>query len=164
MKITSIGLSYKQYPKSRVSKNKACLSAFEYKSADIFSFSGKKKASVKKIGIIQSSSPTELERNIQSNLGVEPVDSVVKKFQNGETYVNIKDKVRGKDVYLMQSNAGSVNDNLMEMYLKADAAKRAGANRVIAVMPNFDYARQEKKTESFVKFERFFMELPPLFP
>lgn len=45
----------------------------------------------------------------------------------------------------MPATRNNVNDNLMETYLKADAAKRAGADRVIAIMPNFDYARQEKE-------------------
>ena len=145
MKITAISFS-NQYLKRNGCKNKVRTSAPEYKSADVFYFGSKSNLS-KKIGIISSTQPTELEQNIEKSLGIQPLQSVIKKFQNGETYVNIVDKVRGKDIYLMPANDGNVNDNLMETYLKADAAKRAGANRVVAIMPNFDYARQEKRTE-----------------
>ena len=55
--------------------------------------------------------------------------------------------MRNKNVFLMPTIGTAVNDNLMETYLKADAAKRMGANRVVAVIPNFPYGRQERKTE-----------------
>lgn len=99
------------------------------------------------IAIIPSSRPTKLEENIERKLKVNPTSTVVKKFANGETYVNIRDDVRNKDVYLMPTLGKEVNDNLMEMYLKADASKRMGANKVVAVLPNFPYSRQERKTE-----------------
>ena len=123
------------------------MSAPKSLGADIFCFKGGN-ALADKIGIIPSSTPTPLERQIETKLGVAPTKTVVKKFANGETYVNIAGDVRNKDVYLMPVTGSSVNDNLMETYLKADAAKRAGADKVIAVMPSFDYARQERKTEA----------------
>ena len=147
MRITALGKSFYNYPKSNVfASNKAIMSAPKSNGADIFCFRGGN-ALVDKIGIIPSSTPTPLEKQIEDKLGVEPTRTVVKKFANGETYVNIAGNVRNKDVYLMPVGGSSVNDNLMETYLKADAAKRAGAERVIAVMPSFDYARQERKTE-----------------
>ena len=95
-----------------------------------------------KINIIPASTPTTLEANIAAKLRIKPTPTVVKKFANGETYVNIQEDVRNQDVYIMPVASHSVNDNLMETYLKADAARRMGAHRVIAVLPNFPYGRR----------------------
>ena len=111
-------------------------------------FTGKKRVlSREDIKIIPASNPTGLEKSIENKLNVEPTPTVIKKFANGETYVNIKEDMRNKDVYIMPATGTAVNDNLMETYLKADAARRMGANRVVAIMPNFPYGRQERKTE-----------------
>lgn len=99
------------------------------------------------IRLIPSSVKTDLERSIVERIKIDPTPTVIKKFANGETYVNIKGDMRNKDVYLMPTIGHQVNDNLMETYLKADAARRMGANRVVAVLPNFPYGRQERKTE-----------------
>ena len=146
MKITALGRPFYHHPKSFVSANKVSISAPISKGADIFCFKGSAAFS-DKVKIIPSSTPTDLEKQIEKKTGISPVETAVKKFKNGETYVNIAGDVRGKDVYLMPSGGSNVNDNLMETYLKADAAKRAGADRVIAVIPNFDYARQERRSE-----------------
>ena len=147
MRITSLGRPFYHYPKSSISANNAFVSAPKSLSgADIFCYKGSEKLG-DKIGIIPSTSQTSLEKNIQTNLGVKPIPTEVKKFKNGETYVNIQGNVRGKDIYLMPASSPNVNDNLMETYLKADAAKRGGAKKVIAILPGFDYARQEKRTQ-----------------
>lgn len=147
MKITAVGRPFYNYPKSNAPVNKkSSLSVPKFQGADIFCFTGSSHAS-SKVCIVPSSNPTNLEQGIKQKTGIDPVDTVVKSFKNGETYVNIAGDVRGKDVYLMPASGERVNDNLIETYLKADAAKRAGAKRVIAVLPNFDYARQEKRTE-----------------
>ena len=99
------------------------------------------------IRLIPSSMRTPLEESIAKLMDMVPTPTVVKKFANGETYVNIMGDMRNKDVFLMPTVGRAVNDNLMETYLKADAAKRMGANRVVAVMPNFPYGRQERKTQ-----------------
>ncbi len=99
------------------------------------------------IRIIPSSKPTDLEKSIENELRINPTETVTKKFANGETYVNIKDDMRNKDVFIMSNSGNEVNDNLMEVYLKADAAKRMGANKIVAILPNFPYARQERKSE-----------------
>lgn len=101
----------------------------------------------KDIRIIPSSNPTDLERSIEDKIQIQPSPTVVKKFANGETYVNIKEDMRNKDVYIIGTTGTTVNDNLMETYLKADASRRMGANRIIAVLPNFPYGRQERKSE-----------------
>lgn len=144
MKITAIGLGkpFFNYPKSYGCK-KATVSAPQSKGADIFCFKGGNLSD--RIGIVTTTKPTPLERSLEKQLGVKPLETTVKKFQNGEIYVNIGGNIKGKDIYLMPAGGKNVNDNLMETYLKADAAKRAGARKVVAVMPNFDYARQEKR-------------------
>jgi len=110
-------------------------------------FTGRNIMGKEAIRLIPSSIETELERSIERGLDILPTPVEVKKFANGETYVNILGDMRNRDVFLMPVSGRTVNDNLMETYLKADAAKRMGANRVVAVMPNFPYARQERKTQ-----------------
>ena len=99
------------------------------------------------VRIIPSSNQTDLEKSIEEKIQIPPTPTTVKKFANGETYVNIQEDMRNKDVYIMPTTGSAVNDNLMETYLKADAARRMGANRVVALLPNFPYGRQERKTE-----------------
>lgn len=68
-----------------------------------------------------------------------------KQFASGEFYCQIKDNIRGADVFLLQSLCSPVNDNLMQLIIMADAAKRASAGRLTAVIPYFGYARQDRK-------------------
>lgn len=110
-------------------------------------FKGRQIMGREAIRLIPSSIPSDLEKSIAQHIDIIPSPTTIKKFANGETYVNILEDMRNKDVYLMPVIGKAINDNLMETYLKADAAKRMGANRVVAVMPNFPYARQERKTE-----------------
>lgn len=68
-----------------------------------------------------------------------------KQFASGEFYCQIKDNIRGADVFLLQSLCAPVNDNLMQLLIMADAARRASAGRLTAVIPYFGYARQDRK-------------------
>lgn len=68
-----------------------------------------------------------------------------RQFASGEWYCQIKDNVRGADVFLMQSLSKPVNDNLMQLIIMADAARRASAGRITAVIPYLGYARQDRK-------------------
>ena len=97
--------------------------------------------------LIPSSAPGSLEENISMKLGLNPSKTIIKKFANGETYVNILEDMRNKDVFIMQTSGPQINDNLMETYLKADASRRMGARKIVAIMPNFPYARQERRVE-----------------
>lgn len=110
-------------------------------------FKGRQVMGKESIRLIPSSKKTELEKSIEENIGIKATPTTVKRFANGETYVNIQEDMRNKDVYILPTVGTAVNDNLMETYLKADAARRMGANRVVAIMPNFPYGRQERKTE-----------------
>ena len=110
-------------------------------------FKGRNFMGRESIRLIPSSVRTQLEENISKLIDIRPSVTEIKKFANGETYVNICEDMRNKDVFLMPTIGHAINDNLMETFLKADAAKRMGANRVVAVMPNFPYGRQERKTQ-----------------
>ena len=117
MKITALGRPFYHYPKSNAFISKVSMSAPKSQGADIFCFKGASTLS-DKASIIPSSNPTDLEYQVEKNTGIVPVDTVVKKFKNGETYVNIAGNIRGKDVYIMPAGGNNVNDNLMETYLK----------------------------------------------
>jgi ribose-phosphate pyrophosphokinase len=70
---------------------------------------------------------------------------VVERFPNGEIRVEIKETVRGRDVFVIQPTSPPVNDNIMELLIMIDAFKRASANSITAVIPYFGYAKQDKK-------------------
>ncbi len=83
--------------------------------------------------------------SIAKNLNLDMEIEQSKILLMGETYVKINDDVQGKDVYLVQPSASPVNDSIMELLLMADAAKRANAKQVIAVIPYMGYERQDRK-------------------
>ena len=71
--------------------------------------------------------------------------AAVSRFSDGEVSVQLLDTVRGKDVFVLQSTCAPTNDNLMELLLMIDAAKRASAKSIVAVVPYFGWARQDRK-------------------
>ena len=72
--------------------------------------------------------------------------AVVGLWRNGETRVKLEENVRGSDVFIIQAMCEPANHNLMEMLMMIDAARRASASRITAVIPYYAYAKQEKKT------------------
>ncbi|XP_007537841.1 ribose-phosphate pyrophosphokinase 3 [Erinaceus europaeus] len=100
------------------------------------------------IKIFSGSSHQDLSQKIADRLGLELSKVVTKKFSNQETSVEIGESVRGKDIYILQSGCGEINDNLMELLIMINACKTASASRVTAVIPCFPYARQDKKDNS----------------
>src|ERR1700728_2242943 len=78
-------------------------------------------------------------------LGMQRGQALVKRFADGEVYVQIQENVRGCDVFVMQPTCRPVDEHLMELLLMIDAFKRASARRITAVMPYFGYARQDRK-------------------
>jgi len=89
----------------------------------------------------------ELAKKIAAHLGQELADVNVTSFPDGESFVQINENIRGEDVYLIQPTCPATNHNLMEMLIMVDAAKRASAGRITAVMPFFGYARQDRKDQ-----------------
>ena len=81
-------------------------------------------------------------QTICNHLGVPAAKILLSKFSVGETRVEIGESVRGKDVYIIQSGAGKVNDHLMELLITISACKTASAKKVTAVLPLFPYSRQ----------------------
>jgi len=88
-----------------------------------------------------------LARDICSYLGTELGNATVSSFPDGETFVKINENIRGRDVFIIQPTCPPTNQNLMELLIMVDAARRASAARVTAVMPFFGYARQDRKDQ-----------------
>ncbi len=87
----------------------------------------------------------ELAQKISAYLSIPLGQAVVKTFSDGEIYVEIKENVRGADVFVIQPTCPPVNDHLMELLIMVDALRRASARRITAVMPYYGYARQDRK-------------------
>ena len=100
------------------------------------------------IKIFAGNSSKKLAQAICEQLDLELGKMEVGKFSDGEPAVNIKESVRGCDVFIIQSTNTPVNDNLMELLLIIDACKRASAMRITAVIPYFGYARQDRKARA----------------
>jgi len=88
-----------------------------------------------------------LARDICDYLKVGLADASVSSFPDGETYVKINDNIRGRDVFIIQPTCPPTNQNLMELLILVDAARRASAARITSVLPFFGYARQDRKDQ-----------------
>jgi ribose-phosphate pyrophosphokinase len=86
-----------------------------------------------------------LAQEICQALGMELGRAMVRQFSDGEIYLQIKENVRGEDVFIVQPTCTPVERNLMELLLMMDALKRASAERITAVLPYYGYARQDRK-------------------
>ncbi len=86
-----------------------------------------------------------LAREISMSLGIELCETEVERFSDGEIRIRIEETVRGADVFVIQPTSPPVNDHLMELLLLIDAIRRASARKVIAVIPYYGYARQDRK-------------------
>ncbi len=95
--------------------------------------------------ILGGGSNPDVTREIADLLGRAPADVVLDRFPEGEIQVQIRENVRGKDIFIVQSICTPPNENLMELLILIDAAKRASAKRITAVLPFFGYARQDRK-------------------
>ena len=97
---------------------------------------------VRNIVVIGGNSHPQLTEQICNHLGIPPAKALLSKFSVGETRVEIGESVRGKDVFIIQSGGGKINDHLMELLITISACKTASANKVTAVLPLFPYSRQ----------------------
>lgn len=100
--------------------------------------------------IFSGTSNTALVKGICDHLSM-PVGNIrLKSFPSGEHWCQYEENIRGEDVFLVQSTSQPANENLMQLLVMADAAKRASAGRLTAVIPYFGYARQDRKDKSRV--------------
>ena len=97
--------------------------------------------------IFTGSAHRELAQRICDFIGVPLGEATVTSFPDGETFVKINENIRGRDVFLVQPTCPPTNQNLMELLIMVDAARRASAARITAVLPFFGYARQDRKDQ-----------------
>ena len=95
--------------------------------------------------IITGNSNKNLSLRISKYLKNRLVHSTIKKFSDGEIYIEINENIRGNSIFVIQSVSSPANDNLMELLLCIDALKRSSAKNITAVIPYFGYARQDRK-------------------
>src|SRR5947207_8380895 len=97
--------------------------------------------------IFTGSAHRALAQRIADYVGAPLGDATVSSFPDGETYVKINENVRGRDVFIVQPSCPPTNQNIMELLIMVDAARRASAARITAVIPFFGYARQDRKDQ-----------------
>ncbi|MFQ6104667.1 MAG: ribose-phosphate diphosphokinase [Candidatus Glassbacteria bacterium] len=97
--------------------------------------------------VLPGTSNRSLAEKICDYLGVKPASAEISKFANDNTFVKINENIRKRDIFIIQSICRPTNDNLMELLIMVDAAKRASAKSITAVIPYFDYARSDKKDQ-----------------
>tara|TARA_B100000131_G_scaffold310667_1_gene342606 strand:- start:24 stop:956 length:933 start_codon:yes stop_codon:yes gene_type:complete len=95
--------------------------------------------------LLTGNSNKALSRNIAKYLKTKIVNSSIRKFADGEIYIEINENIRGNSIFIIQSISSPANDNLMELLLCIDALKRSSAKNITAVIPYFGYARQDRK-------------------
>lgn len=97
--------------------------------------------------IFSGSANRDLAEKICKYIGVPLGQATISSFPDSETYVRIEENVRGRDVFLIQPTSPPTNQHLMELLIMVDAARRASADRITAVIPFFGYARQDRKDQ-----------------
>ena len=100
----------------------------------------------RRLRLFSGTSNQALAREIGAYLGVPDGPRVIKRFADGELYIQIQESIRGCDVFLIQPTCAPVNDHLMELLIMVDACKRASARQITAVIPYYGYARADRKT------------------
>ncbi len=99
------------------------------------------------IKVFSGNSNRPLAEAICSSLRLPLSKAEVKRFSDGETWVEIEENVRGQDVFVIQPTSSPANENLMELLVMIDALKRASTSCITAVVPYYGYARQERKVQ-----------------
>ncbi|KAH9705201.1 Ribose-phosphate pyrophosphokinase 1 [Citrus sinensis] len=100
-----------------------------------------------RIKLFSGTANPALSQEIACYMGVELGKINIKRFADGEIYVQLQESVRGCDVYLVQPTCPPANENLMELLIMIDACRRASAKNITAVIPYFGYARADRKTQ-----------------
>ena len=97
--------------------------------------------------LISGTAHRALAERIADELGTRLANVHVTAFPDGETFVKINENIRGADIFIIQPSCPPTNHNIMELLIMVDAARRASAGRITAVMPFFGYARQDRKDQ-----------------
>jgi len=95
--------------------------------------------------VLAGTSNSKLCKDIARQLKLKLVNSKIKRFADGEVYVEINENIRGNSIFVVQSTSNPANDNLMELLICIDALRRSSAKNITAVIPYFGYARQDRK-------------------
>ena len=95
--------------------------------------------------VLAGTSNRKLCKDIARQLKLKLVNSNIKRFADGEVYVEINENIRGNSIFVVQSTSNPANDNLMELLICIDALRRSSAKNITAVIPYFGYARQDRK-------------------
>jgi len=95
--------------------------------------------------VLAGTSNLKLCTNIARQLKLKLVNSNIKRFADGEVYIEINENIRGNSIFVVQSTSNPANDNLMELLICIDALRRSSAKNITAVIPYFGYARQDRK-------------------
>jgi len=98
-----------------------------------------------RLKVLSGTAHPGLAHAICENLGVALGSATVETFPDGETFVQINENIRGRDVYIVQPTCPPANQSIMELLIMVDAVRRASAKRITAVLPFFGYARQDRK-------------------
>jgi ribose-phosphate pyrophosphokinase len=98
------------------------------------------------VNLVTGSAHPQLGGAIASSLGIQPTPCEVTRFPDGELHVVVDDDVRGRDTYIVQPTSPPADAHVLELLLLVDACRRAGAERVTALIPYFGYARQDRRT------------------
>lgn len=99
------------------------------------------------VKIFSGTSNVELAEKIAAKCGLPLGQAEVLRFKDGEVYIEIKETVRGRDVFVVQPTSEPVNENLMELLIFVDALRRASAKTINVIIPYYGYARQDRKSK-----------------
>eukprot|EP00887_Chlorella_sp_A99_P006853 scaffold2.g6853.t1 len=110
-------------------------------------------SSTNRLRVFSGTSNRSLAQEVACYLGLELGKINIKRFADGEIYVQVGESIRGCDVFLIQPTSPPVNDNIMELLVTIDACKRASARSITAVLPYFGYARADRKTQARARAE-----------
>jgi len=95
--------------------------------------------------VLSGTSNPKLSKEIAKHLKLKLINSNIKRFSDGEIYVEVNENIRGNSIFVVQSTDNPANDNLMELLICIDALRRSSAKNITAVIPYFGYARQDRK-------------------
>jgi len=95
--------------------------------------------------ILSGTSNQKLSKAISKNLKLKLIKTKIKRFAEGEIYIEVNENIRGNSVFVIQSTSNPANDNIMELLVCIDALRRSSAKNITAVIPYFGYARQDRK-------------------